>query len=534
MIQYIYFVKCPDCEDEHFDFFDEAKTFALSELSKKPIITQVEVDRNDFGECVDSTDLGTVWSWEEVVKDIEDESKSVFTKSDLEINDDDPEFLLTDDLLEVPVLTEEEQKLATNKRGDYLVSASSGHGYTVFNKSNVCIGGINSDDEEEAIRRFNLGDLDETIKQPIETGRTLKDLVKLMEENEDEAECRCCYETFPKDSMTTLEGERFCPDCAEQIEDGDIVKCEWCEDYFDKSECDFAPDWNGYLCKRCIQAILSRGEQINLRHGGYNEELKVVEEVELEDPECYYCKEHHPAETMHVEFDNNIKDDVLVCDTCYSELFGADEELDIEIVDDLGTQFDGGYPETSEVTEAVEKTEYIEFEYSDLTTTVQGPKRDADDWDEFDYTGDYTYKVPKDEVATTIYEEFMTDEDAADVPGGLETLEDDDEWAKYLETHFDALLEKYHDQLLEYYKEYAEEAFADDVSYDDLEAERYAAEIDRAYDEWRDRRLLGEDAASSKATLAESDDETGLTLCPECGKNSFDPETGVCVNCGFN
>lgn len=485
MIQYIYFVKCPDCEDEHFDFFDEAKTFALSELSKKPIITQVEVDRNDFGECVDSTDLGTVWSWEEVVKDLGDESKPVFTKSDLEINDDDPEFLITDDILEVPAPAEDEQEPATDK-------------------------------------------------QPVATGRTIKDLVKLMEENEDEAECRCCYETFPKESMTTLEGERFCADCAEQIEDGDIVKCEWCEDYFDKSECDFAPDWNGYLCKRCIQAILSRGEQINLRHGGYNEELTVTEEVELEDPECYYCKEHRPAETMHVEFDNNIKDDVLVCDTCYAELFGADEELDIEIVDDLGTQFDGGYPETSEVTEAVKKTEYIEFEYSDLTTTVQGPKRDADDWDEFDYTGDYIYKVPKDEVATTLYEEFMTDEDVADVPGGFDALEDDDEWAKFLETHFDALLEKYYDQLLEYYKDYAEEAFADDVSYDDLAADRYAAEIDRAYDEWRDRRLFGEEAASPKTTLAESDDETGLTLCPECGKNSFDPETGVCVNCGFN
>lgn len=487
MIQYIYFVKCPNCEDEHFDFFDEAKTFALGELSKKPIITQVEVDRNDFGECVDSTDLGTIWSWEEVVKDVGDESQPVFTKSDLEINDDDPEFLITDDILEVSASTEDEQKPVVTK-------------------------------------------------QPVESGRTLKDLVKLMEENEDEAECRCCYETFPKDTMTTLEGERFCPDCAEQVADGDIVKCEWCEDYFDKSECDFAPDWDGYLCKRCIQAILSRGEQIVLRHGGYNEDLKVTEEVELEDPECYYCKEHHPAETMHVEFDNNIKDDVLVCDTCYAELFGADEELDIEIVDDLGTQFDGGYPETSEVTEAVEKTEYIEFEYSDLTTTVQGPKRDADDWDEFDYTGDYTYKVPKDEVATTLYEEFMTDEDVADVPGGFETLEDDDEWSKYLETHFDALLEKYYDQLLEYYKENAEEAFADDVSYDDLAADRYAAEIDRAYDEWRDRRLFGEEAKSPKATLAESDDEdeTGLTLCPECGKNSFDPETGVCVNCGFN
>ena len=85
MIQYIYFVKCPNCEDEYFDFFDEAKDFALGCLSKKPVITQVEVNRNDFGECVDSVDLGTVWSWEELMSDVpaEDPTVSVFIQCDL-------------------------------------------------------------------------------------------------------------------------------------------------------------------------------------------------------------------------------------------------------------------------------------------------------------------------------------------------------------------------------------------------------------------------------------------------------------------
>ena len=50
MIEYIYFVKCPGCEDEAFDFFEDAKSFALSKLSSKPLIYQVEVERNDFGE----------------------------------------------------------------------------------------------------------------------------------------------------------------------------------------------------------------------------------------------------------------------------------------------------------------------------------------------------------------------------------------------------------------------------------------------------------------------------------------------------
>ena len=85
MIQYIYFVKCPNCEDEPFDFFDEAKGYAMGCLTQKPVITQTEVCRNDFGECTDSADLGTVWSWEDVMgKETEAEPTiSVFTKDDL-------------------------------------------------------------------------------------------------------------------------------------------------------------------------------------------------------------------------------------------------------------------------------------------------------------------------------------------------------------------------------------------------------------------------------------------------------------------
>lgn len=94
MIQYIYFVKCPDCEDEQFDFFDEAKTYALGCLSAKPIITQVEVDRDDFGCCTDSCDLGTIWSYEDALGNdcgSEDDNRpSTFTKSEtFGISDED-------------------------------------------------------------------------------------------------------------------------------------------------------------------------------------------------------------------------------------------------------------------------------------------------------------------------------------------------------------------------------------------------------------------------------------------------------------
>ncbi len=102
MVTYIYFVKCPNCEDEHFDFFDDAKAFAMSCMSQKPIITQTEVCRNDFGECTDSVDLGTIWSWEDECRDTECENteeptKSVFTKDDFKQYADDPELKDDDD-----------------------------------------------------------------------------------------------------------------------------------------------------------------------------------------------------------------------------------------------------------------------------------------------------------------------------------------------------------------------------------------------------------------------------------------------------
>lgn len=267
MIQYIYFVKCPNCDDEHFDFFDEAKAFALGCLGSKPIITQTEVCRNDFGECTDSKDLGTIWSWEDIGGITDDEpAVSVFTRADLEdLGEDDPEFAALDNSLDfepepkdapnteaapaeptdeldgipdnfhkpgTPIL-EEEQILVTNKRGDFMIPASSGFGYTVFNSSNVRIGHIDSETDEDAIKRFNRGDLDEAIeRKPVPDGMTIEDLVEALEENEDE------------------------------------VECTWCNDLFDKSECRYEVDL-GWLCSRCEAAIKSRGETLTFRENNY-------------------------------------------------------------------------------------------------------------------------------------------------------------------------------------------------------------------------------------------------------------------------
>ena len=427
MIEYIYFVKCPNCEEEHFNFFDDAKDFALGCLSKKPIITQTEVCRNDFGECTDSSDLGTVWSWEDMMQDVpaDDPALSVFTKDDLaEYNpDQDPEF---SDL------------------------------------SN------------------SLDDIPDNFVKPIPADMTIEALVEEMEENED------------------------------------TVECKWCHELFDKSEVRYEVDL-GYLCDQCSAAIKSRGETLTFRDNTYDDFLN--------------------------------------------------EDISKETVD---------------------------LEYDELTTTVCSPKRDVDDWDEVEYSDSYTFTLDKTDVATTIWENFITEEDVADIPGGLEALEDDSAWNTFLETHFDILFEKYYEKLLDYYRDDAIEAFGESSSYDDYIANQEAERADREYDAWRDEQFnenldwhtykityslknnpdkehtttfktwqsdveyawrksasnipystvknieLIEELTDKKpdSVLEELEDadtyKKRLTMCPECGADTYDLDTGFCINCGFN
>lgn len=300
MITYVYLVKCPNCDDEYFDFFKEAEAYALGKLSEKPIITQTEVNRNDFGECTDHCDLGTVWSWEDVLgKETEAEpTVSVFTKDDLKLmaNGEDPEF----DNLDNSV--------------DYEIEEISD-------------------------------------RKPIPEGMTIEELVEAMEENED------------------------------------TVECTKCGGLFEKASCTHNKEGFGWCCTNC------------------------------ETP-----------------------DTLLVEDT----------------------------------------QDTVDLVYDKLNITLQGPKTDVDDWDEVEYEDSYTYTINKSDAADIIWE-FMTEEDAVDVPGGLVALEDDDTWNAFIETHFDELFKKYHDQILEYCREDAEKDFEDNYSYYD-----YRGDLASDYGDWQD------------------------------------------------
>lgn len=226
MIQYIYFVKCPNCEDEHFDFFEEAKEFALGCLTKKPIITQIEVDRNDFGECVDSCDLGTVWSWEDVMcKETDAEPiKFIFTKDDLKLMaaGKDPEFDNLDNSVDCEI------------------------------------------EEPETFEVSAIDEIPDNFRKPIPEGMTIEQLIEEMEENEDTVECVGCEELFAKlDCVYKDDIGWLCQDCEDNV-----VKCTQCETVYDKDLCRYELNL-GWVCRGCEAAIKSRGETLTFRENNY-------------------------------------------------------------------------------------------------------------------------------------------------------------------------------------------------------------------------------------------------------------------------
>lgn len=467
MIEYLYFVKWLDesgLAEEVFEIFDEAKSFAMGILSQQPEIHQTEVIRNDFGECIDSNEIGKVWSWEDLMSDIPEEDEvsdefNIFTRGDFAKYADgydpenDPEFDdrditfetdcvacehpldeeyygaprelasyvndvishlffdlgknfidyedFTGEVLDVlerwysdelgleeydgkryenwcdavfcevarqltdnrkfskvrhlyinESLTESAEPLATNQKGDYIVVANSGRGYTVFNKHDVAIGGFDGEDDDEAIKRFNVGDIHESCRKPIPEGKSIKDLVEEMEENED------------------------------------MVECKWCEELYEKAECRYEVNM-GWLCPYCVEAIKSRGEELTFR--------------ECSDLNEDFVSSFDPDDTIELDY----------------------KDLYVTIVTKV-------YPAT-----------YWEPE----------------DYEEKEYKINFTYEVNADEVATLIWDLYLEEEDVTDIEGGFETLEaDESAWYAFLDTHFDILFKKYYDKILKYYEDDAIEA----------------------------------------------------------------------------
>jgi hypothetical protein len=247
----------------------------------------------------------------------------------------------------------------------------------------------------------------------------------------------------------------------------------------------------------------------------------LVEEMEENEDtvECKWCDELFDKSECRYEVDMG-----WLCDRCQQAIKSRGEQLAF-----VEGPLDEDY--------SSDPKDLVELEYPELTVTIYGAKRDVDDWDEFEHTDSHVFLVPKVEVATAIWENWLTEEDVKDVEGGFDTLEDDGVWDEFIKTHFDDLFEKYNKQILKFFEDEATEDFRE-RSQEEYDMDRWSSASDRAYDEWRDEKYFGESKKpkSFMEDLEDPDDyRERLADCPECGaEQSFDHETGICINCGFN
>ncbi len=473
MIQYIYFVKCPECEDELFDFFDEAKDYAMGCLTKKPTITQTEVCRNDFGECTDHCDLGTVWSWEEAMKDVEggytdaEPTKSIFTSDDLKLMADgkDPEFDNIDNSLDVEVAEPETSEVSV------------------------------------------IDEIPDNFRKPIPDGMTIEDLVEEMEENED------------------------------------TVECTWCNDLFDKSECRKEVNL-GWLCSRCEAAIKSRGETLTFKENNYwdflDEDIEkpIGEDLEWHTYKITFTTKANPENEQTTTF-KTWQSDVEYAWRMSNANIPHTVVKNIELVESVNQEMslaDLVKDSISHLVNDLGKDSSAE-DFTDLVIRDLENNYDAYVPDEMEKYGNWASAVAC-EVSrqlNNLTEDIDPDRNVSIVILVNEAL-------SYL--------------IREQGKSPAVDGFIDEVIAYIAEQQPTYIPKDRAgYQEWWNMVAKEISLQLNKFKLFEDIDELHdlgneydggypaetpevsdpyLKICPECGKETFDIETGICVGCGFN
>lgn len=556
MIEYIYFVKCPNCEDEHFDFFDEAKEYALGCLSKNPIITQVEVCRNDFGECTDSKDLGTIWSSDYVIADVDKEpsdTPSLLTKDFLNKvgTEEDPEFAALDNSVDVeePVVepagepTSETSEISEISAIDevpdnFRKPLTEGNFGVYFEKKEdwdefkrLCdeIGIKTMGDVErfmgeqdatpdtllDVLRdyRADLGPdfkiVDEGCRKPVPEDMTIEQLVETMEENEDEVECTWCNELYPKD------------------------------------ECRYEVNL-GYLCPRCEAAIKSRGETLTFRENNYwdflDEEVEPVAEPRLHTWTCWY--------------DNNEIGTVEA---------GTEEEAEEKMINSFGDEFFfDSFDHDFRVTLADEELaeDFDELEDKEAEESVFENAESVEDVVDI-LVKDEEEAIATYEEAADKIEELASEETLEETKEILDHIkEEEEEHIEELETLVDTEEESLEEHVNEEHPAIESDQelvgtdnavvdckVADVVTHSedekpvDCEGEKEPLEkpLTEVTKMTKDELISkeGTDDVDLINAGREPEDrvelaEATMTKCPECGaKKAFDKESGVCNNCGY-
>lgn len=134
---------------------------------------------------------------------------------------------------------------------------------------------------------------------------------------------------------------------------------------------------------------------------------------------------------------------------------------DEDLVDYFMSKVDDDDSITEQIVERFgDKEATVDLFYKDLEFTYQGPKRDVDDWDEWDVVEDYDFTISEDDLYTFIFESCIDEEDFP------EAFDDDfdpnnaEDWKKFkdwLDANYDEIFAKYEEDILANWEDEARE-----------------------------------------------------------------------------
>lgn len=258
MVEYLYlvFYNTKSDEPEYFSTFDAAKAFILRSENVIPEIKQIELVKNDFGEVVEHTDLGVVWSAMDEAAPEEVDPEFVETLEFPENYELDKSVPPADDLeegLDLLFRTDAERE-EFNKLTKEIGIETLGE-VERFKKDHEV---TDMPGLMQALRdyRAELGDDFEIVESaPAPEVEPATSVGAAAEPTEDSLPAEPAE---PSEPAKPSEPSPSIDELVEMMEENEEdVECKWCGDLHPKSECK-KDKGLGWLCDRCQEAIASR------------------------------------------------------------------------------------------------------------------------------------------------------------------------------------------------------------------------------------------------------------------------------------
>jgi len=221
MTQYKYVVHSDIDENNvkaEFDDRDKAIAYAKDHAANQTWVEEIEVVLNDANEVIDEYPPVTIWEYLD--------NEDLFGAREEDPNDFAIEFPKTDN--DADYIKEIESKLAELR--SRLEEVEKGH-HDEFTPTEIATLKATIEKYEEELyfakqaKEYEESqwavdvpaDWDDPNRMPSKhEDLRIKEAVKDLEEHENEVECKCCFELFPKEACTKTDDGYICPRCGQE------------------------------------------------------------------------------------------------------------------------------------------------------------------------------------------------------------------------------------------------------------------------------------------------------------------------------